>query len=334
MKVLLQNRSNFLTSLAGDSVQLVKTKESLEKLGVDVTISSSDRVDLHEFDLIHLFNLMPIEETYHFFENAEQYQKKIVLSTIYWDPLEFLRMSGQMDSFGVWWQKTHPLREKVLAGTCVILPNSQLELELLRQNFARLPQAAIVPNAADAIFGTARPDRFRRKHGSDPFVLSVGRICRRKNQLQLIQAMKGLKLPLVFIGPINDGAYYLECRKAAAGNPVKFIPEMTPLELASAYAAARVHALVSWYDTPGLVSLEAVLAGCQIVTTDRGSAREYFGASVFYCDPADSADIAQKIGTAWLTPVQPGFRTEIGRKFSWEEAARQTYHAYCQALDG
>ena len=37
--------------------------------------------------------------------------------------------------------------------------------------------------------------------------------------------------------------------------------------LASAYAAARVFALPSWFETPGLAALEAALAGCSVAIT-------------------------------------------------------------------
>ena len=43
-------------------------------------------------------------------------------------------------------------------------------------------------------------------------------------------------------------------------------------ELAEHYARAQVHALVSFRETPGLVSLEAAALGCAVVSTDRGSA--------------------------------------------------------------
>ena len=47
--------------------------------------------------------------------------------------------------------------------------------------------------------------------------------------------------------------------------------------LASAYAAARVFALPSWFETPGLAALEAGLAGCAVAITPYGSTRDYFG---------------------------------------------------------
>lgn len=328
MKILLQNRNNFGSSVAGDSIQLIKTKEYLEKLDLDIKISSDTELDIETYDLIHLFNIMPIEETFRQFQNVKRQRKKFVLSTIYWDPTEFLTVTGQNRTFGEWWERTMPLRREVLKEAVLILPNSKMELEILKNNFGRLPPALIIPNAADPLFTLAKPDRFFQKYHLQDFLLSVGRICRRKNQLMLIRAARELNLTLVLIGPINDGLYYRECRREAAGHKVIFIDSLTPLELSSAYAAARIHALVSWYDTPGLVSLEAALAGCNIVTTDRGSPREYFGNLAYYCDPGKRDSICQAIRDAWHGTKDHRLKELVFNNYTWEKAALKTYRAY------
>jgi glycosyltransferase involved in cell wall biosynthesis len=333
MKVLIQNRSNFLNSIAGDSIQLNKTKEYLEKLGVQITVSSEWEVDLSRFDLVHLFNIMPVEDTYRQYQNIKRQGKKYVLSTIYWDPQEFLNATGQAVTFMEWWTRTMPFRKEVLKGATSILPNSNAEYELLKKNFGKLPPEIIVPNAADPVFAAAKPERFLKTYRIKDFLLSVGRICQRKNQLILIRVAKELNLPLVLIGPINDGIYYRECRREAVGHKVTFIDALSPLELASAYASARVHALISWYDTPGLVSLEAAMAGCKIVTTDRGSAGEYFEDHAFYCDPEKIESIRTAIKNAWNCKKDSQLKDLVLRNYTWEKAAQKTFQAYQAALN-
>jgi glycosyltransferase involved in cell wall biosynthesis len=318
--------------VAGDGIQLMKTKEYLERLQVEVDISSIPERDLAKYDLIHLFNLIPVEEIFPLFQNALRQRKKIVLSTIYWDPIEFLQQSNQMDRFGLWWQKTMPQREDILNAVDLILPNSELELAVLKKKFKRLPAAAIVVNGVDQQFYRAKPDRFVNKYQRQDFLLSVGRICYRKNQLALIKVAKQLKLPLVLIGPLNDGPYYQECRRAAAGHKVLFIDCLSGPDLISAYAAARVHALTSWYDTPGLVTLEAALAGCTIVTTDRGSAVEYLDNLAFYCDPGDIVSIKTAVEQAWFAKKNPQLKAHVLSNFTWEKTAEQTLQAYQLAL--
>ena len=332
MKIVLQNRPNYRRSIAGDSIQLIKTEEYLIKTGVNATIDNSPQADLAAYDVVHLFNLIPVVETYQFYLNARQQNKKIVLSTIYWDPVEFFEVVHQPENFGDWWQSTLPMRREILNGTALILPNSVAELEMLKNSFGALPPAVVIPNAADRDFAFAKPDRFVNKYRWRDFLLTVGRICRRKNQISLIKVAKQLKLPLVIIGPVNDTQYYQECRRESAGHKVLYIDTLTPTELASAYAAAKVHALVSWYDTPGLVSLEAALAGCAIVTTDRGPTREYFDDQAFYCEPGDVASIAKAVNSAWKAGRNAHLKEKVLRDYTWEKVASITKEAYQMIL--
>src|SRR4051795_3125182 len=69
--------------------------------------------------------------------------------------------------------------------------------------------------------------------------------------------------------------------------------------LASAYASARVFALPSWFETPGLAALEAALAGCAVVVTPFGCTREYFGDWVLYARPDRPRAIARALVRAW-----------------------------------
>jgi glycosyltransferase involved in cell wall biosynthesis len=313
---------------------LQRTQEYLTKLGVSVEISHDPRHHLAGFDLVHLFNIMPVEETYQFYQNARHQHKKMVLSTIFWDPAEFLQATGTEARFGEWWQKTMPQRVEILSNVQLILPNSRMEGELLEKSFPKLPPSLIVPNSADRLFANAGAERFRKRFQPPPeFVLSVGRISPRKNQLSLVQAIRSLRLPAVFIGPLNDTVYYQECRRAAAGLKVTFIDTLSQTDLASAYAAAKVHALVSWYDTPGLVSLEAGLAGCRIVSTSRGCTREYLKEMAFYCEPDDLNSICQALQDAWCAPADQRLRERILRHYTWEQTAQATLDAYRMALD-
>lgn len=332
MKILLQNRSSCSNSIAGDSVQMRKTGEYLKKLGIEVTFDYGTVTDLTGYTLVHLFNIIPIEDTYRQFINARQYSLPIVLSTVYWDPLEYLQNRSESIAFLKWWNETMPLRREVLAGVNLILPNSQAELDMLAAQFSRMPPAVIIPNAADPKFAMAQRDRFVRRFGISNFLLSVGRISPRKNQLGLIRAAKLLKLPLVLIGPLNDGMYYQECRRESTGMECLFIDALKEDDLVGAYAAARVHALVSWYDTPGLVSLEAALAGCSIVTTDRGCTREYFGNLAHYCQPDDGTSICRALENAWHTPPSPRLKEMVRASYTWDKVAEQTLLAYQQVL--
>jgi len=103
-------------------------------------------------------------------------------------------------------------------------------------------------------------------------------------------------------------------------------------KMGSCYAAAKVHVLASWFETTGLVNLEAALAGTSVVATGE-RAREYLADFAEYCDPGDSASISEAVLAAWRKPFDPEFREHILENFTWQRAAEQTLAAYREIVD-
>lgn len=332
MRVLMQNRSNVQSVMAGDTIQMTKTREYLLSIGVEVDLITEPVADFSRYDLVHLFNIIPIEETYRFYIQAKKKGIPIVLSPIYWDPTEFLANidSRKKESFQIWWKKTNYLRQEILDGVDLLLPNGVQEYQLLLDKFHIITPYRIIPNGVDPIFYYARPDKFVSRYALKNFILCVGRVCRRKNQKALINALKGLDKTLVIIGPINDYQYYQECRRAGEGR-VKFIGPLAQNWIASAYAACDLHALVSWYDTPGLVNLEAALAGCKIVSTNRGTAYEYLEDMAWYCSP-NSDSLRLVVQKALYSPTNSLLREHVFSNFTWDKVAALTYRAYQEIL--
>ena len=90
--------------------------------------------------------------------------------------------------------------------------------------------------------------------------------------------------------------------------------------------------LPSWRETPGLVSLEAAAAGCRIVSTAIGSAREYFGDLAWYCDPCNPGSIRQAVLQALAAPATAALRQRVLERFTWEVAAQNTLEAYSKVM--
>jgi glycosyltransferase involved in cell wall biosynthesis len=107
-------------------------------------------------------------------------------------------------------------------------------------------------------------------------------------------------------------------------SPTSFAPH----ELSALYRRARVHVVPSWFETTGLVSLEAALSGCSIATTDRGYAGEYFDRFAWYLDPGKEGSILQAVRGAWDDPPSPELRERILDRYTWSHVARATLAAY------
>ena len=161
----------------------------------------------------------------------------------------------------------------------------------------------------------------------------MGRIETRKNQLNLIRALNNTKYRLFIHGKAspNNLAYYEQCVSEAAENV--FIRDwLNDDQLYTAYSNAKVHVLPSYFETTGLSSLEAAVMGCNIVVTDRGDTREYFGDHAWYCDPDDPASIKESVDAAFSAPYDTDFREYILKHYTWERAAIETLKAYKQVL--
>ena len=368
IRVLMQNRQTMFDRPGGDSVQLLKTKEYLEKINVAVDISIDLEPDLRKYDLVHLFHLDHVpDENYIRFLNAKKQNKPVVLSPIYWRVSEvgsrrglantinfslpngtLRRISSQIynHDFGrnnvdlvlkCFRLDFRGVIKKVLESCNAVLPNAKIEGEKIKKDFELKDtnKFYVVPNGVDIHSSRLECGCFNilGKPAKD-FVLCVGRIEDRKNQLALIKALRGTGLKLVLIGGCTTKSksnYYNLCKKAADKN-VTFIDWMNNESLALAYHAAKVHVLPSWFETPGLVNLEAGLAGCNIVATDKGSTKEYLRDYAWYCDPSKIASIRHAVLDAFSAEKNPDLRKFILTNFSWEQAAEKTLKVYEKVL--
>ncbi|MED5015714.1 glycosyltransferase [Paenibacillus chibensis] len=365
MKVLYQTRYNIFERKGGDTVQILKTKEFIESRypHIRIDIDSDPHADLSSYDMVHIFNMLRPQETVLFMENARKQGKKTALSTIFWRSTEFER-HGQIglrkwvnrmisyDSmeklrglyrYYVDGEKHEGtarliragytrLQRDILEQADLLLPNGEGEIELIRRIFRPEKQLeyVVVPNAIDAGIFACEPDAQRRD-----IVLCVGRFEPRKNQLNLIRAMSGLSYKLVLAGTAHETQqqYLNAMRKAARTADVEIVDEMDHVELQSLYGRARVHVLPSWYDTPGLASLEAAVSGCNIVATTRGTTKEYFGDDAYYCEPGDVESIRKAVVAAYEAPFNRQLQENILSRYTWAQTADRTVEGYCRMLD-
>lgn len=366
-KVLFQSRKTLFSAPGGDTTQILKTKEYLEKLGIHVDISLELQPNLKEYDIVHVFNLMRPQELSLQINNAKAQNKKIALSTIYGPYVEFEKKArggflqflnkflsiSQIEYLKViarailnqefnkgtlnYLLKGHTnLQKEIIKSVHVFLPNSHSEMRRVEKDFKlqNLPYVS-VPNAVDvAKFNYDAVTVDDKNVQYKDCILCVSRIEGRKNQLNIVRALKDLPVKMVFIGKPgpNFHKYYKKCRDESSENTV-FLGQIDHEELPQFYKLAKVHILASWMETPGLSSLEAAAMKSNIVVTKKGDTEDYFKDFAYYCEPDDVDSIRQAIMNAYNSEFDLKLLDLIKEEYTWEKTALATMQGYEKALN-
>lgn len=353
-KVLFQNRESTFELRGGDTIVMERYKAGLEAAGWSVTIDVKGTEDPANYDIVHLFNFVLPQMLKHYGERAKQSNVPFVVTTLLEDIPSFRNQSLAVASTMInyvtngqnrdWLRANWPDASSIpqsspfdnswtVANAAALFSNGPRESATLRSYYGELSNVSELKLGYDQPQNTS-PELFVNQFGLKDFVLCVGRIESRKNQLMLLKALEDLDLPVVIAG--GGFSYQPDYEQAVLNFKRKgttlITPRLSPEMLASAYAAARVHALPSWYELPGLVSLEAAYLGCNVVAADRGTARDYLGDTAIYCDPDNEASIMNAVLAAYYMPRRIDVPAHI-KELTWERAINDLLAAYQRVLD-
>jgi glycosyltransferase involved in cell wall biosynthesis len=352
MKVAFITRLNLYTIAGGDTVQIEQTARQLTALGIEVDILRSvDVIPYEKYDLLHFFGIPRPADMIHHSKLANmpfvvstihctygdyyKYNRKgigAIFSGLSSDSMEYFKTIARWlvgkdhrpsMNFLLTGQRKSII--KVLETANFILPNSESELNRLKESYTPNVKSIIVTNGIN-------PEKFPFDPAikkDNNLIICVGRIENRKNQLNLIKALNNTRYKLVLIGApsANQNSYYKQCL-AAAGPNVTFLNKIPHDELVKYYQLAKVHVLASWFETTGLSSLEAAIMRCNIVITDKGDTRDYFGVDAFYCDPENIDSIKAAVDQASEATFNEALLEKILNSHTWKKAAEQTLEAY------
>jgi len=293
MKVLFATYPMAFHTPGGGEIQLLAYRKHLPAHGVDVTLFDPWNPRFLDHDVVHFFSC--VGGSVHFCNFVKQLGLPLVVSSSLWvtEETKHLYPIGEI-------HQQFLLADRVVA-------NSEIECDTLARIFD-LPRekfVSVLNGVEQSFYEPVAPELFRRETGIDGrFVLNVGNIEPRKNQLALIRAMKSFpELKLVLIGHRRDPEYARTCF-AEGGAQVVYAGTLahdSPV-LRSAYAACEAFVLPSTLETPGLAALEAHAAGARIAVTKVGSTEEYFAQHVAYLDPSDVDSIAAALRAALAQP--------------------------------
>lgn len=369
MNIVFAARADLLIRRGGDTVQILKTKTAIEAISGKQIVLCLDPAELATFsgvDIVHVFNLQTTDVTLDFVRAAREIGAKVALSTIYWNlwhaafvdkirsrwPNADLRVvpylenlwrfvfQGRASKKGFLGQEYMRGKKEIIDRSDLLLPNSDEELITVAKDVGvdvaeLVAKTVVVPNAVDL----ASSQNVRDSSIDDisrTAVAIVGRIEPIKNQLGVIQAlMNRPEVPMLIIGRKSSDPKHDEyCRQVyAAGKErgnVQFIDEIPHEEVMALLARVKVHVLASFRESPGLATLEALYAGCNVVTSS-----EAYCPTLYYsfdkhatqCDPFSIRSIREAIERQLSAP-KPLISPEYFESFSYDSVAKCTYGAY------
>ncbi len=322
----------------GLCTQVTSLADSLKKKGVTIVYFNPwESCDWSDITLTHIFRADL--ETYNIAQWLYDAKHPFVVTPVFFNQHNHLSLRISSTMFDI--------ARKIHSGVrtdldCVhdicryslkVLPNTYEEKKFLEKGLSISSlKTKVIPNGVEERFAQADPSLFTEKYGIKDFILSVANFeYKRKNMLHFIRALEKINHPAVLIGTLHNNDYGRECKKRIEKNSnilwLDSIPHTDPL-LASAYAACKVFALPSYYETPGLAALEAALAGANIVITPFGGPKEYFGNMAEYINPDDITSIQNAIVTALEKPPNRDLKLHILAHYTYPVITDQLIGIY------
>ena len=341
MKVAILSYPMLFQRTGGLQIQILETIKGLKRLGIDATLIDPNRHKIDQFDLVHIFAC--INGNHRIVETAKAHDVPVVISSLIrkdwtvWQGVKGRTLSKLVRKLSNWSIITSYDHIKYCLDTSDrIIALGEFEKVAIASAFrVNSDKIDVIPNGIPDRFFNRNEQDFRRKTNiSSGFVLCVGAISPRKNQLTIAQALKDSALDLVLIGEcLKDQQNYLE--QLNKFNNVHYLGKLhydDPL-LISAYSSAGVFCLPSQDEVMPLSVLESLAAGTPVVMT-RNHCMDMVGMEriVVEVDPQDIGGIRAAILNLISKHIVPMDCQKLVRRYTWDKVAEDIALCYKRAL--
>ena len=206
----------------------------------------------------------------------------------------------------------------VRAAARVLTVSERTKRDLVELYGVDPDKVVVTPNGVDPAFSPGP--------GRHDYVLAVGAIQTRKNQLAALAAASEVGLPLVVAGPEKDRRLADELR----GRGARLEGYVTTERLAELYRGAACLVQASRFEGFGLPVVEAMASGTPVVAVSDAALVEVAASAAVFVDEDALAD---GIRTALADRERlSAVGLERARAFSWRASAEATLRVYREIL--
>jgi glycosyltransferase involved in cell wall biosynthesis len=169
----------------------------------------------------------------------------------------------------------------------VVAISEQTRRDLVEMMHVPEEKIRVVYQSCDAMFWLPPKPTTANYQLPAKYILCVGTIEERKNQLNVIEACRQLPedVTLVIVG--RPRGEYGRRVLAAAGDRVRILQNADFRDFPSLYAGAVASVYLSRFEGFGIPVLEAMCCDCPVVTSNVSSMPEAGGDAALYADPDD-----------------------------------------------
>ncbi len=339
MRILFHGYNTCCQNESGGVQNRMRTIQSLlgSREGIETELFNPYVSRIQDFDILHLFMLR--YENYDLVKYAKGIGKQIVLSSIV--------NIKEENAIGIFCKNIvnrlplttiMKMKSGILQMADFIITESSKELGYLVRNY-KLPENKLktVPNGVTIRKYNGR-DVFNIIGDVKKYAIVVGRFDENKNQYNLIRALKGKGIHVVFLGgPAPwDSRYHDKCIQLARDDHFFHFLGWVDHD-SDLFWSALFHAdtliFPSYNETFGLVALEAGMMGCKLAISESLPILEYDSFKDCKCfSPHSIESIRDCVVDVFERNNKKELEEKISREFSWDAVINQHIEIYKKLL--
>lgn len=326
MKIAFILSNGVYSRSSGVVSQALGWKKSIEAIGGKVTlINMWEANEWKDFDIIHFFGFSIYMRD--LINTLEKVNRNIVVSPIL-DPgystyrlMLYARWGASKLGLTNQYHELYRIRSRIRLFLC----RSEFEASYMRSGF-RVPRqfCRLVPLAFDG-------PSVSQSTIKEPVCLHISYLAEaRKNVERLVQASNKYNFPLLLAGRLRNEHEENLLRSWLKGSEnTKYLGYLSEDEKNQLYRSSRVFALPSLNEGVGLVGLEAAALGCDIVLTNLGGPKEYYGGHAELVDPYDIDSIGNAVSKLLRGRThQPALAEHVRSNFSASSVGKCLLRTY------